>query len=436
MKKLKKVAIHNLGCKVNSYEAAAMQESIEQAGYEIVPFVTVADVYIVNTCTVTNIASRKSRQMLHKARKMNSEAIIVAAGCYVHTAEQENTIADVVDVMIGNNKKQDLPAILRAMEKRDKTDCVYKAVVDINTTQEYEPLKISKPRAHTRVNIKIQDGCNQFCSYCIIPMVRGRVRSRALSEVVSEVKELAASGCREVVLTGIHLSSYGTDFDDASHLLALIQAIHRVEGICRIRVGSLEPGIITKSFVEGLTKLEKFCPHFHLSLQSGCDETLKRMNRHYTTKTYWKKCQLLRRYFEHPAITTDIIVGFPGETEEEFRQTKAFIDEIDFYKTHIFKYSRRVGTKAATMPNQVPSRTSGKRSKELIQLGEIKQKAFETYYIGKEVAVLVEDKMDATKGVYQVGYTKEYVKIRIDAKKNLHNQVVSVHIQEESQIVH
>ncbi len=344
---MKKAALHNLGCKVNAYETEAMQEILEKSGYEIVSFHDKADVYVINTCTVTNMADRKSRQMIHRARKMNPDAVIVAAGCYVQARGDE--LEEGIDIVIGNNKKQELAGILehywQEREKRGRQTAVQKEIVDIGHTSEYEELHLTHTGEHTRAYIKVQDGCNQFCSYCIIPYARGRVRSRKREDVVREVKELAKGGYKEVVLTGIHLSSYGIDQED--NLLNLIQAVHKVEGIRRIRLGSLEPRIITEEFARTLAELPKICPHFHLSLQSGCDETLKRMNRRYTSEEYYEKCCLLRKYFQDPALTTDVIVGFPGETEEEFEKSRDFIDKVNFYETHIFKYSPRKGTKAA-----------------------------------------------------------------------------------------
>ena len=343
---MKKAALHNLGCKVNAYETEAMQELLEQNGYEIVPFKEGADVYIINTCTVTNMADRKSRQMIHRARKMNPDAVVVAAGCYVQAKAED--VDECIDIVIGNNKKQDLIEILdEYWAKKKKDHELQKEVLDINHTSEYENLHLSKTAEHTRAYIKVQDGCNQFCSYCIIPFARGRVRSREKDDVVREVESLAKNGYKEVVLTGIHLSSYGVDLGET--LLSLILAVNEVSGIHRIRLGSLEPRIITEEFVKTIAGLPKICPHFHLSLQSGCDATLKRMNRKYTAEEYYEKCELLRKYFDDPALTTDVIVGFPGETEEEFAQSKDFVDKVNFYETHIFKYSKREGTKAAVM---------------------------------------------------------------------------------------
>lgn len=426
---MKKAALHNLGCKVNAYETEAMQELLEKNGYEIVPFKEGADVYVVNTCTVTNIADRKSRQMLHKARKMNPDAIVVATGCYVQTENQE--VDDCIDIVIGNNKKKDIVEILKQYEEeRGRTT----DLIDIGHTKEYENLHLSRTGEHTRAYIKVQDGCNQFCSYCIIPYARGRVRSRVKEDVIEEVKTLAANGYKEVVLTGIHLSSYGVDIDDS--LLSLILAVHEVDGIHRIRLGSLEPGIITEEFVRTISALPKMCPHFHLSLQSGCNATLRRMNRRYTAEEYAEKCQLLRRYFAHPALTTDVITGFPGETPEEFEESRAFVDSIDFYETHIFKYSRREGTKAAVMPDQVPEQIKAERSKVLIALSEEKQSRFEEELIGTTQEVLIEETIEREDGIWQIGHTKEYVKIGYKTEKNLANQLINVEIESRLQIIH
>lgn len=424
---MKKVALHNLGCKVNAYETDAMQEMLEKNGYEIVPFQEGADIYIVNTCTVTNMADRKSRQMLHRAKKMNPNAIVVATGCYVQAQEGAETIDESIDVVIGNNRKKDLVRILEEQIK--------KTVIDINHTKEYEEMQISKTAEHTRAYIKVQDGCNQFCTYCIIPYARGRVRSRAKEDVICEVKELAKNGYKEVVLTGIHLSSYGVDLEGES-LLSLILAVHEVEGIQRIRLGSLEPRIVTEKFASTLAGLPKICPHFHLSLQSGCDETLRRMNRRYTTEEYYEKCQLLRKYFKNPALTTDVIVGFPGETEEEFETSKAFVERVGFYETHIFKYSKRKGTKAATMENQVPEPIKTLRSNELLKIHDVRKAEYESTFVGTEVEVLMEESIQKDGKYYQVGHTKEYVKIALETEEPLQNQLVKVRIGETGQIIH
>ena len=419
---MKKAALHNLGCKVNAYETEAMQHLLEEAGYGIVPFTQKADVYVINTCSVTNMADRKSRQMLHKAKKNNPDSIVVATGCYVQTSEKEVLNDLSVDIVIGNDRKHDLVRLLEEYS----LDSVNDTVDDINDGKhDFEELFIDQTKEHTRAFIKVQDGCNQFCSYCIIPYARGRVRSRRFENVIAEVERLAANGFKEVVLTGIHLSSYGVDFEEATGLLELIQAVNAVKGIERIRLGSLEPKIVTEHFASELSKLDKICPHFHLSLQSGCDATLKRMNRKYTTKEYERGCELLRKYFVHPAITTDVIVGFPGETEEEFEQTKAYLEHIHFYEMHIFKYSKRKGTRAAVMPDQIDEQIKAARSEKLIALGHDMSKEFRKFYIGKNEEVLFEEKAVIGDKEYFVGYTKEYVKVAKKTDENLENQIVS-----------
>ncbi len=420
MEKRKKAALHNLGCKVNAYETEAMQQILEKAGYEIVPFQEYADVYVVNTCSVTNMADRKSRQMLHRAKKTNPEAIVVGAGCYVQTKEAEALLDDTVDIIIGNNRKNELIDMIEAYEadhgKKEN-------VADINhEKQEYEEMYLDKTAEHTRAFIKVQDGCNQFCTYCIIPFARGRVRSRKAEDVIEEVKRLAGHGFKEVVLTGIHLSSYG--IDTGENLLHLIRLVHEVEGIERIRLGSLEPRIVTEEFAQALSEMEKICPHFHLSLQSGCDATLQRMNRRYTTEEYEEGCKILRKYFTHPAITTDVIVGFPGETEEEFEITKAYLEKIHFYEMHIFQYSKREGTKAAVMEHQVPEPVKKVRSNRLLDLEKEMSEQFRKYYIGKQVTVLMEEPFEFEGETYFTGYTKEYVKVAVRTAEDLSNQFV------------
>lgn len=424
---MKKAALHNLGCKVNAYETEAMQQLLERAGYEIVPFTERADVYVINTCSVTNMADRKSRQMLHRAKKMNPEAIVVGAGCYVQTKEEQALVDDAIDIVIGNNKKHELLELLNEYEAScGKT----KSVTDINhEKQEYEELFLEKTAEHTRAFIKVQDGCNQFCSYCIIPFARGRVRSRAAEEVLAEIRRLAANGYQEVVLTGIHLSSYGADTGDS--LLHLIEQVHKEEGIQRIRLGSLEPRIVTEEFAAKLSGMEKICPHFHLSLQSGCDATLSRMNRRYDTAEYERGCEILRRYFTHPAITTDVIVGFPGETEEEFETTRAYLERIRFYEMHIFQYSKREGTKAAAMKDQIPEEIKKRRSEELLALGARMSREFRDYYIGKETQALLEEKFLWEGETYYTGYTKEYVKVAVQSERELQNQFVSGVVKKE-----
>ena len=420
----KKVALHNLGCKVNAYETDAMQELLKEAGYEIVPFQPGADIYLINTCTVTNIADRKSRQMLHKAKKMNPDAIVVAAGCYAQTDTGTLNQDEAVDLILGNNQKKN---IVEALKDCEKEHVKKTRIIKINQTKEYEELEIHSTAEHVRAYIKVQDGCNQFCTYCIIPYARGRVRSRRTEHILKEVRELAEKGYKEIVLTGIHLSSYGMDFKGEEDLLSLIQEVHKVEGIRRIRLGSLEPGIITEKFVQGISALEKVCPHFHLSLQSGCDRTLERMNRRYRSAEYAKKCALIRMYYENPALTTDVIVGFPMETEEDFRESYQFVEGIRFYETHIFKYSRRQGTKAAAMDGQIPEKIKGERSEQLLLLNEKRSREYEEALIGKKLDILLEEKLLVNGKEYFVGHSREYVKAAVETGTGYQvNDIVSV----------
>lgn len=420
----KKVALHNLGCKVNAYETDAMQELLKEAGYEIVPFQPGADIYLINTCTVTNIADRKSRQMLHKAKKMNPDAIVVAAGCYAQTDTGKLNQDEAVDLILGNNQKKN---IVEALKDYEKEHVKKTRIIKINQTKEYEELEIHSTAEHVRAYIKVQDGCNQFCTYCIIPYARGRVRSRRTEHILKEVRELAEKGYKEIVLTGIHLSSYGMDFKGEEDLLSLIQEVHKVEGIRRIRLGSLEPGIITEKFVQGISALEKVCPHFHLSLQSGCDRTLERMNRRYRSVEYAKKCALIRMYYENPALTTDVIVGFPMETEEDFRESYQFVEGIRFYETHIFKYSRRQGTKAAAMDGQIPEKIKGERSEQLLLLNEKRSREYEEALIGKKLDILLEEKLLVNGKEYFVGHSREYVKAAVETGTGYQvNDIVSV----------
>lgn len=421
----KKAALHNLGCKVNAYETEAMQQLLEEAGYEIVPFSEYADVYVINTCSVTNMADRKSRQMLHKAKKQNPDAVIVGAGCYVQTKEAQALVDENINIVIGNNKKSELVTLLAEYEQ---THQKCSSVVDINhEKQDYEEMFLDHTAEHTRAFIKVQDGCNQFCSYCIIPFARGRVRSRKLEDVMQEVKKLAENGFKEVVLTGIHLSSYGVDNGDS--LLHLIEQVHTIKGIERIRLGSLEPRIVTEEFAGALSKMEKICPHFHLSLQSGCDDTLVRMNRRYNTAEYQTGCEILRKYFIHPAITTDIIVGFPGETEEEFTITKQYLETIRFYEMHIFQYSKREGTKAAVMEGQIPEPIKKERSAVLLELEQKMSEEFREYYVGREVTALMEEAWTFEGEHYYIGYTKEYVKVAVKTDEDLTNKFVTGKMQ-------
>ena len=409
----KKVALHNLGCKVNAYEVEAMQQLLEKAGYEIVPFTEGADVYLINTCTVTNIADRKSRQMLHKAKKMNPDAIVVAAGCYAQADTEKLKEDNAVDLILGNNQKTQIVEVLKEYEKEHSKQV---QVIEINHTKEYEELSIEQTAEHVRAYIKVQDGCNQFCTYCIIPFARGRVRSRKIADVLREVETLASKGYKEVVLTGIHLSSYGVDFskEERVSLLSLIQAVSKVEGIQRIRLGSLEPRIITEEFLEGIVATGKVCPHFHLSLQSGCNKTLKNMNRRYSAQEYAEKCELIRKYYPAPALTTDVIVGFPMETEEDFEESYEFVKNIHFYETHIFKYSRRHGTKAAAMDGQLTEAVKTQRSEKLLELHDIRAKEYEEAMIGKTIELLLEEEIEEDGKMWYVGHSREYVRAVIE----------------------
>ena len=422
----KKVALHNLGCKVNAYEVEAMQQLLENAGYETVPFEEGADVYVINTCTVTNMADRKSRQMLHKAKKMNPDAIVVATGCYAQADTEKLKEDTAVDLILGNNQKTQ---IVEALEEYEKEHAKQVQVIEINHTKEYEELSIASTAEHVRTYIKVQDGCNQFCTYCIIPFARGRVRSRKIEEVLREVETLAAKGYKEVVLTGIHLSSYGVDFpkEERESLLSLIQAVSRVEGISRIRLGSLEPRIITEEFLEGIVKTGKVCPHFHLSLQSGCNKTLKNMNRRYSAQEYAEKCELIRKFYPAPALTTDVIVGFPQETEEDFEESYEFVKKIHFYETHIFKYSRRHGTKAASMDGQLTEAAKAQRSDRMLELHEIRAREYEEAMIGKKMELLLEEEIEIDGRSWYVGHSREYVRAVI-SKTDAHrvNDLVTV----------
>lgn len=444
---MKSVAFHNLGCKVNGYEMDFMQQMLQEKGYNIVPFDRKADIYIINTCTVTNIADRKSRQMLHRAKKMNPEAVVVAVGCYVQTGKEDALKDMSIDLAIGNNRKKDLIPILEeylarreqsAQNDEDSIDAGTnadtqktlngKTIIDIDHTNEYESMKLTHTAEHTRAFIKVQDGCNQFCSYCIIPYARGRIRSREIGEVLEEVRGLAENGYKEVVLTGIHLSSYGmvsgNDFS-LSRLIELIQAVQEIEGIERIRLGSLEPRIITEDFARKMADCSKICPHFHLSLQSGCDAVLKRMNRKYTTEEYYEKVCILRKFFENPAITTDVIVGFPGESEEEFEQTKAFLDKVGFYEMHIFKYSKRKRTPAATMEGQVPEAVKAARSNVLLELEREMSHKYREAFLHKEAEILFEEEKMVDGKQFQIGHTREYILGAVQIQKNLSGQILT-----------
>lgn len=413
-----RVALHNLGCKVNAYEIEAMQQLLEEAGYEIVPFEPGADIYVINTCTVTNIADRKSRQMLHKAKKMNPEAIVVATGCYVQTGGDKLEKDEAIDLVLGNNQKINIVEALAEYAENKPGHGSH--VIKINQTKEYEDLSIDHTAEHVRAYIKVQDGCNQFCTYCIIPYARGRVRSRNIESVLKEVRSLAEKGYKEVVLTGIHLSSYSVDFPEEKKetLLSLIRAVHEIEGIQRIRLGSLEPGIVTREFAEGIAALPKVCPHFHLSLQSGCDETLERMNRRYRSGEYRERCELLREVYGNPALTTDVIVGFPQESEEEFQKSYDFVDGIHFYETHIFKYSRRQGTKAAAMDGQLTEAEKARRSEKMIEMHHRHASDYEKSMIGKELEVLIEEEYTNDGRTWYLGHSREYIKTAVPKSEN------------------
>lgn len=442
---MKKVAIHNLGCKVNSYEAEAMEQLLVKSGYSIVEFDgdEPADVYIINTCSVTNIADRKSRQMLHKAKKMNPDAVVVAAGCYAQADSSKLEDDMAVDIIIGNNCKINIVEMLDEYYKNNSHKKTAEKLLDMSHENTYEELKISKVNEHTRAYIKIQDGCNQFCAYCIIPYLRGRIRSRKLDDIKEEVEKLVASGYKEFVLTGIHLSSYGMDeysynkikddekekadnIPDNSNnsvvsnipqntLIDVIEMVDAIQGVERIRLGSLEPRVINDEFMTRLSRLKKVCPHFHLSLQSGCDRTLKKMNRRYTTKEYLEGCKTIRKYYNNPAITTDVIVGFPGETEEDFEITRKFLNEVDFYEMHIFKYSRRKGTAADKMPDQVDEKIKTERSKILLREEKRMSSAYRKKFVGEECDVLIEERMQLNGEMYYTGYSKNYIRIIIPA---------------------
>lgn len=430
---MKNVALHNLGCKVNAYEIDVMQQKLAEKGYNIVPFDSEADIYIINTCTVTNIADRKSRQMLHRAKAKNPDAIVVAVGCYVQTGREDVEKDPAIDLAIGNNRKGEIVEILEGfLKERDASSMHAIDIIDINAPCEYEDMTLTHTAEHTRAYIKIQDGCNQFCTYCIIPYARGRVRSRQAEEIINEIKGLADNGYQEIVFTGIHISSYGVDFKDGTTLMTLLERVHDIEGISRIRLGSLEPRIVTEEFANKLGKMSKICPHFHLSLQSGCDATLKRMNRHYTTGEYFECVERLRKNFISPAITTDVIVGFPGETEEEFNTTKVFLEKVKFYEMHVFRYSKRQGTIAAGMKEQINENIKAKRSNELLLMEKEHSKDFRKNYINEMEEVLFEETKIIDGKEYNIGHTTRYVKVakpadqdNLSDKDNISNQLVS-----------
>lgn len=426
---MRKAALHNLGCKVNSYETEAMTQLLKKAGYEIVSFQDQADVYIINTCSVTNMADRKSRQMLHKAKKQNPNAVVVATGCYVQTATEKVAQDLSIDLVVGNNRKKDIVEILNKYyaEKEAGEQVKEEYVIDINHTDEYEDLEISTVTEHTRAHLKIQDGCNNFCSYCIIPYARGRIRSRTMESIKAELERLSTSGFKEIVLTGINLSCYD---DNGKKLIDVIEMADNVNGIERIRLGSLDPEVVTEDFVERLGKVKKICPHFHFSLQSGCDKTLKAMNRHYTSDEYYEKCQLIRKYIDNPAFTTDVIVGFPGETEEDYISSREFVKKVKFAELHVFKYSKRDGTVAAKMPNQIDEKIKTLRSEDLIKTGEELTKEFRQAKIGQDTTVLFEEKILLDNKEYWVGHTVDYIKIAVPEKENLEGQIRKVNVKD------
>ncbi|MBE5959293.1 MAG: tRNA (N(6)-L-threonylcarbamoyladenosine(37)-C(2))-methylthiotransferase MtaB [Lachnospiraceae bacterium] len=418
-----KVALHNLGCKVNAYETDAMKQLFEKKGYEIVDFSDAADIYIINTCSVTNIADRKSRQMLHRAKKMNNEAVVVAVGCYAQVAAEQLEKDDAVDVIVGNNKKKD---IVEIVEEYLKDHNKFEAVIDIGQDDTYEDFEMSTVTEHTRAYIKIQDGCNQFCSYCIIPYARGRIRSRSMDSIRSEVEKLAAKGYKEFVFTGIHLSSYSYE---EKNFVDVIEMVDGIEGVERIRLGSLEPRIVTEDFVSRISKCKSVCPHFHLSMQSGCDTVLKRMNRKYTSAEYFERCELIRKYYDNPAFTTDVIVGFPQETEEEYQITEDFVKKVGFAELHVFKYSMRNGTVAAKMDNQVNDSIKARRSDSLIEVGEKLTEKYREAFLGTECPVLFEEPVVIDGVNYYVGHTKEYIKVAVKAEEDLSGKIVNVTLE-------
>ena len=459
---MKTVAFITLGCKVNQYETNAMTQQFIEKGYEVVEHTQKADIYIVNTCTVTNMSDRKSRQMLRRVKEINTEAIVVACGCYAQVAKEELEKIEEINLVLGNNEKKDIVEYVETYihhqtSNENKEDTLHiktqsnkieedvKASQNKEITANVEKNKITKNRVETqtedvmnqkefvefgditftektRAVIKIQDGCDRFCSYCIIPYARGRVRSRKPEHILSEIHKIAKEGIKEVVITGIHIASYGKDFKQEYRLIDLLEEMNEIEGIERIRLGSIEPLLITEEFVSRLEKLSKICHQFHLSLQSGCDETLKRMNRRYTTEQFKNITNLLRNKFKDAILTTDIIVGFPGESEEEFEKTYEFLKEIKFYKMHVFKYSPRKGTKAAVMPNQIDGNKKEERSRKLIELSNENEKTYNEQYVGKKIEILFEEEKN---GMWQ-GHTKNYILAHYKTEENLENKMITL----------
>ena len=423
MKKV--VKFITLGCKVNQYETNAMAQKFLEKGYKIIEEAEEIepDICIINTCTVTNMSDRKSRQMLRRMKEKNKNTILVAVGCYAQVAKKELNEIPEIDIVLGNNEKVNIVEYVEEYIKENINEVEIEDVMQSKEFSEFGNITFSEK---TRAVIKIQDGCDRFCSYCIIPYARGRVRSRKKESIISEISQIAEKGIKEVVITGIHIASYGKDFKEEYKLIDLLEEINEIEGIKRIRLGSLEPLLITEEFVERLKKLEKICHHFHLSLQSGCDETLKRMNRRYTTEQFRNIVNILKNAYEDVNLTTDIIVGFPGETEEEFSKTYKFLEEIKFYKMHIFKYSPRKGTKAAVMENQIQGNIKEERSKKLIELSNKNEFEYNSEYVGQEVEVLFEEEKS---GIY-MGHTQNYIMVYCKSKKNLDNKIVNVKCKE------
>ena len=430
--KMRTIAFHNLGCKVNSYETDAMAQKCIEKGYKIVDFEQKSDIYVVNTCSVTNIADRKSRQMLHKAKKQNPDSVVVAVGCFVQANPEEVAKDEAIDLIVGNNKKKDLFEILEEYLKQrsESKDLQGTTITDVHHC-DYEELTINKSEEHSRVFVKIQDGCDRYCTYCIIPYVRGNIRSRKIKDIISEIKTIAANGYKEVVLTGIHISSYGKDIDgpgkneeenlsiSTRHLFKLIKEVSEIEGIERVRIGSFEPMILTEDFVAKLSTIKKLCPHFHISLQSGCDSVLKRMNRHYNTEQFYEKTVLLRKYFPGCALTTDVIVGFPGETEEEFKETYEYLTKIKFFETHIFPYSRRKGTVADRMPGQLTMNEKKERVSKLLELDAALSREYRESRLNATDNIIIEEIKNIDGKNYYVGHTPEYVMVALKEDDSL-----------------
>jgi threonylcarbamoyladenosine tRNA methylthiotransferase MtaB len=420
---MKKVAFYTLGCKVNQYETNAMIEQFIKSDYELVDFEDVADIYVINTCTVTNMSDRKSRQIIRRVKQLNTNSILAVTGCYAQVASEELEKIEEIDLIVGNTEKKDIVEIIENYTEKIN-------LTDINNQKEFVDFGTTTYTEKTRAVVKVQDGCNNFCSYCIIPYAKGRVRSRKLESIIKEIKSIVETGIQEIVITGIHVASYGLDLKDSDiRLIDLLEEINKIEGLKRIRLGSLEPNIITEEFVERLKKVDKICDHFHLSLQSGCDDTLKRMNRKYTTDDFEKVVERLRSAFPNVILTTDIIVGFPGETEEEFKDTYNYLKKINFYKMHVFKYSQRKGTRAAVMPDQIDGNTKEQRSHKLMQLSDENEEKILNTYIGETLEVLFEQEENG----YTKGHTSNYLLVKIK-EKNIENQIIKVKIIDRDEL--